>query len=116
MNEHLLFMLCSPDIEEAVVDWLLERDDIGGFTSVPASGHGSSSHAMSIAEQVVGRRRQTMFIVQADHMTALNLLESVLEHFGGTGLHYWLLPLAASGHLERNTVREVNGTTGKLED
>lgn len=100
MNQYLIYLICTPDMEEPMVDWLLERPDISGFTSLPARGHGSSSHAMSLAEQVAGRRRQTLFMIQSDEESAYALVEAVREEFSGSGLHYWMLPLAAQGHLE----------------
>ena len=40
MDQCLLVLIASPSIENAVVDWLLDRNDIPGFTSAPISGHG----------------------------------------------------------------------------
>ena len=57
MEQCLLVLVVKPSIENAVIDWLLEHDDISGFTSIPISGHGVSVHSMTIAEQVAGQKR-----------------------------------------------------------
>jgi len=47
----------SSNLEEDVVDLLLASDEIPGFQSYPTRGHGQVG-AMTIAEQVEGRRNQ----------------------------------------------------------
>lgn len=100
MERRLLYVLASPAIEEPMVDWLLRRPDVSGFTSIAAQGHGSSSHSMSVAEQVAGRRKQLLFLVETDAQTAAGIVEALTSEFSGSGLHYWLVPLEAAGHLE----------------
>lgn len=48
-------------MEHAVVDWLLDRDDVPEFTGIPVFGHGASASSMTAAEQVAGRQRRVMF-------------------------------------------------------
>ena len=57
MNENcLLNLVVTPEVEDAVADWLLEYPTVTGFSSYPISGHGSSEQRMTLAEQVAGRR------------------------------------------------------------
>lgn len=100
MERRLLYILASPAIEEAMVDWLLRHPDVTGFTSVAAQGHGSSTHSMSLAEQVAGRKKQLLFLVETDSHTAGGIIKSLHSEFSGSGLHYWLVPLEEAGHLE----------------
>ena len=95
----LLSLVISPEVEDAIVDWLLQQEQIGGFTSLQVSGHGSSPHSMSVSEQVAGRRRQVMFQLQLPLATAQDIVAAVRASFGGSGMHYWLMPVLASGHL-----------------
>lgn len=100
MQECLLVLIVTPQIENAMVDWLLDRDDVAGFTGITASGHGASVHSLSVAEQVAGRQRQVMFQLHLPQSVAEALIEAVRADFGGSGIHYWLMPLLASGHLQ----------------
>ena len=99
-SQTLLSLVVAPDIEDVIVDWLLERDEVSGFTSFPINGHGASLHAMSLAEQVAGRRRQILFQTHLSRVEAEILLGDLKHDFAGSGMHYWLLPLAAGGHLD----------------
>lgn len=100
MDEVLLTLITVPDIEETLVDWLLARDDISGFSSGAISGHGTQHARLSMAEQVSGRQRQALIQIQAPRATAETLLEELKRDFAGTGIHYWMAPLLAAGHLE----------------
>ena len=95
----LLNLVVTPAIEDAVSDWLLAHADVSGFSSHAISGHGSSEHAMSLAEQVAGRRRQVLFQTHLHCEIANKVLEAVKTEFSGSGMHYWLLPVLASGHV-----------------
>lgn len=100
MDECLLVLIVTPAIENAMVDWLLDREDVPGFTSLPINGHGASARSLSAAEQVAGRQRQVMFQLHLRHSTANALVEAIRRDFGGSGMHYWLMPVLASGHLQ----------------
>lgn len=95
----LLNLVVTPAIEDNVSDWLLARDDVAGFSSHAIAGHGSSEHAMSLAEQVSGRRKQVLFQLHLPCEIAYAVVESVKTDFKGSGVHYWLLPVLASGHV-----------------
>ena len=96
----LLSLVISPDVEDAVVDWLLEQEEISGFTSLPVSGHGASPHSMSLAEQVAGRRRQVMFQTYLYEAESVTVMKGLEEKFAGSGMHYWTTPVITSGHLD----------------
>lgn len=100
MEQCLLALIVTPSIENAVVDWLLEQNDITGFTSMPTNGHGVSSHSMTTAEQVVGRQKQIMFQMHLPEPVAREILLLAQQSFSGSGMHYWLSPVMASGHID----------------
>jgi hypothetical protein len=100
MSDCLLHLIVPTNIEDALVEWLLERDDVPGFSSLPVSGHGSSEHSMSLAEQVAGRTRRVLFLVQLPQAVAQRLLEQLRADFAGTGLHWWTLPVLGGGRLD----------------
>ena len=100
MADCLLHLICSPKVEDNLAEWLLERAEVPGFTSLPIAGHGSSEHSMSLAEQVAGRSRRVMFLLEIPEPAARALIAAVRADFSGSGLHYWLLPMLAAGHID----------------
>ncbi len=94
----LFTIIAPPTMEEELIDWLLMQPNISGFTSQTSHGHGSG-HAMSLAEQVTGRRRQITFWVELEKKLAESILADLKQTFSGSGLHYWLIPLAESGSI-----------------
>lgn len=100
MSDCLLNLIVPPQVEDALAEWLLERDDVPGFSSVPMAGHGSSEKSMTLAEQVAGRSRRVMFVTHLPSETAKALLDDLRTAFAGSGLHYWVLPVAEFGRLD----------------
>jgi hypothetical protein len=100
MTDCLLHLICSPTLEDSLAEWLLERAEVPGFTSLPISGHGSSERSMTLAEQVAGRSSRVLFMLELPEPTARALVEAVRAEFAGSGLHYWLLPMLAAGHID----------------
>ena len=100
MPDCLLHLIVSPQVEDALAEWLLEREDVPGFSSVPVSGHGSSEQSMTLAEQVAGRSRRVMFLLHLRNDTASALLHDLRQAFRGSGLHYWVVPVLEGGRLD----------------
>ena len=98
-SEILLSIITPPSVEESLVDWLLARDEVTGFTSFPVSGHGSSTHSMSLAEQVAGRQRKVLFQIHLPEPQALGLVEGLKRDLSNCGIHYWLTPLLGTGRI-----------------
>ena len=95
----LLSLITPPAIEGMVVDWLLEHNELSGFTSFEVDGHGSSVNSMSLSEQVRGRRREIMFQVYLDETLSKVIIEKLKADFSGTGIHYWIVPVVEQGRL-----------------
>ncbi|MCB1874781.1 MAG: DUF3240 family protein [Chromatiales bacterium] len=101
MNDQvLLVLLVGPALEETLVDWLLLQQGLSGFTTAAASGHGSAQETLTLAEQVTGRSRRVMFHLHLDKAQAQSMLDQLRQEFSGAGLHYWMVPLLAAGHLD----------------
>jgi len=98
-QEVLLVLIATPGMEDALVDWLLGRDEISGFTTQRLEGHSAAHQHLSIAEQVAGRKRQVMFHLHAPYGVMTALLEALRAEFAGAGLHYWLMPVLGAGTL-----------------
>jgi nitrogen regulatory protein PII len=96
----LISIVVSTAIEDTLVDWLLERDGVPGFTSMPINGHGSSVRSLSLKEQVSGSKRQILFQIYLPSEQARLIIEALKQDFMGSGLHYWLVPVEDAGRLE----------------
>ncbi|MDQ7015691.1 MAG: DUF3240 family protein [Gammaproteobacteria bacterium] len=96
----LMTLVSSPEVEESLLDWLLGRVEVSGFSSHKIDGHSRDHMHLSLAEQVSGRRRQVMFHIQLNYAVAETLLQELKESFPGMGVHYWLTPVMAAGRIE----------------
>jgi hypothetical protein len=100
MEQCILVLVVSPSIDNAMVDWLLDRDDIQGFTSASIYGHGDPHHTLSSAEKVSGRKKQVMFRMHLPKQTAQEIISSIKKFFKGASIHYWVTPMLLSGHID----------------
>lgn len=99
MKDYMLILVSVPELEEDIVDWLLERQEISGFTSNPIHGQSHEQRKLTIIEQVIGRQRRVMFHIHLKPDTLTPVLESLRKEFSGTGLDYWVIPVIESGRL-----------------
>lgn len=94
----LLFVISAPHaLEERVLDWLLEKNDIGLFSSASTALHGADVRSLRGAEKVSGRQRRTEFRVQLPSSRLDAITRALDGSFAGTDLHWFALPLAAAG-------------------
>ena len=100
MKPMLLTLIARPDVEEVVIDWLLGRGELTGFTGQAAYGHSREHGGFSLVEQVTGRQRRAMFHVQIDEGEVESLLAAMREELAGLGLRYWLTPMRETGVIE----------------
>lgn len=96
MSECIVVLVAPPSVEGVLVDWLLER--VPAFSSFPIAGHGSAHHDLSTAEQVEGRQAQVLFWVQLPLAEAEQMVQEAMSRFDHVKLHYWILPVSASGY------------------
>lgn len=99
MSDELLVLIASPVLEESLIDWLLEQDRVAGFSTAVLYGHSGDPQALSVAEQVTGRQRRVQFQIHIAAAAVEALLDELKREFGGSGLHYWRIPLRDAGHL-----------------
>lgn len=99
MSELCLTLLCSPAVEEKLLDLLLMSPEVTVFTSTVTAAHGRAVSSLNQAEQVMGRAvsSQVQVILAASSRTAL--LEDVRQQFTGTGLRYWVTPVVEAGEI-----------------
>jgi hypothetical protein len=98
-DEALVVLNVPPQLEEAVVDWLLERVGGAGFTSYKVSGHTTRHEDLSTAEQVSGRQQRQLFQVQIGADVVQGFLSDASDTLGTADIHYWVLPVMQTGRL-----------------
>src|SRR5690554_446716 len=92
----MLVLNVPPVLEEDLVDYLLGHPDIDGFTSFAAAGHGAAGSALSIAEQVTGRRKRVQFEI----IMASDRVDQVTDNLAvevGPDIVYWHVPITGLG-------------------
>lgn len=99
MERCMLMLYVPPAIEESIVDWLLERELLEGFSSAEVYGHGARQTGMSLLEQVTGRQRRVLFQIETSAAVMHGLIAALREQFAGTGLHYMVVPVAEAGQM-----------------
>lgn len=98
MADYALLTLIAPiGLEEVIVDWLFDNAPDQGFCSGPVNGHSASHDALSLSEQVSGRKRQIRFEIHAEEEAVRGMIERLGREFPGAGLHYWVTPLSGAG-------------------
>ena len=94
----LLILIAPPKLEEMLVDVLLQKTEISGFTTSNVSGHGSSHGGgavqLSLVEQVTGRQQRVQFMMHASLADLQSLIADLKDRFGKTDIHYILMPIA----------------------
>jgi hypothetical protein len=93
----LLILIAPVSLEEILVDLLLQKNELSGFTSSKVSGHGRY-HAegdvpLSMLEQVAGRQSRVQLMMHASFPVLEGLIAELKQTFKHTGMHYILLPI-----------------------
>jgi|APFre7841882724_1041349.scaffolds.fasta_scaffold14370_2 hypothetical protein len=95
----LLSLTVPPNLEEAIIDWLLSSESRSGFSSFPVNGHSSEARGLTLAEQVSGRKRNIRFEICRPKPEVDTLLEKLRQDFPKTGISYWVTPAENFGHV-----------------
>jgi hypothetical protein len=98
-DEVLITLTSSPDIEEAMLDWLLRFDPNIGYTTFPVHGHSSRQDGLTLAEKVAGRKRQLRYQMHLPQAELPRFLAELRRDFSGAGVHYWVSPVVDAGHV-----------------
>lgn len=98
MNTTMLVLNIPPEIEEDFVDYLLKLEGIPGFTSFRVHGHGEHA-ALSIAEQVTGRRARLRYELVLSEEQIPTLLGG-LQTEVGRDIIYWQQPVTNFGRIQ----------------
>lgn len=96
-SQQRLTLTIAPNLEDALSDYLLSLEEVGGFTSYPVRGHGENRQ-LSIAEQVTGRQKRVQFelILNAEQISTV--LDGLRDNVG-SDIFYWYQDVGGSGRL-----------------
>jgi hypothetical protein len=94
----LLLLNINPGLEEDLVDYLLAKDFIDGFTSYTVYGHGIHSD-MSLTEQVSGRRKRLQVEAILEKENVDELLAGLKQNVG-TDIVYWEQSISNKGRID----------------
>lgn len=97
MNTTMLVLNIPTELEEDLVDYLLSLEGIGGFTSFRVQGHGEHS-ALSVAEQVTGRRTRLRYEIVLQEPLVSGLVQGLAEGVG-SDIIYWQQPVTNFGRI-----------------
>ncbi|HCZ17657.1 MAG TPA: DUF3240 domain-containing protein [Candidatus Accumulibacter sp.] len=99
MPELCLTLLCSPAVEEKLLDLLLMSPNVTVFTSSATAAHGLDHENLDQMEQVLGRALATQVQVIIDAAEKATLLDTISQHLAGAGLRYWVTPVVEAGDI-----------------
>jgi hypothetical protein len=89
----------APSLEERMIDWLLERDDVATFTGYMTYAHGGDGRELSVAEQVSGRQERLELRVEVGAAASDAWLAALATDFAGADVDYHVTPILRSGRL-----------------
>lgn len=92
-----LVLVIAPDLEEELVTLLLEQPEVDGYTIVAVQGNGRPDN-MSLAEQVIGRRRRLRLELVLQTAAVEPLLQ-LLRHHLPPDTVYWIEAITGFGKL-----------------
>lgn len=98
--KHCLTAICTPDLEEKLLDCLLDQVGNEIFTSTPTFSHGTAHGRLSATESVLGRSRSVQVQILLDDTELDQMLLLLGQQFAGTGLRYWVMPLSQAGEVQ----------------
>lgn len=102
-EQGLLILIAPLSLEETLVDILLQKPEISGFTASYVSGHGrelaESMTLLSMVEQVSGRQKRVQFMMHAEFSQLRTLIKEFKQVYGNMGLHYILMPVTEAQSL-----------------
>ena len=96
-SQQRLTLTITPNLEDALSDYLLSLEEVGGFTSYPVRGHGENRQ-LSIAEQVTGRQKRIQFELILATEDVPRVLGGLKQHVGGD-IFFWYQDINGSGRL-----------------
>lgn len=96
-ERQLITIIVTPNIEETVVDWLLERPGVERFVSYQVKSYNKDHSDYSPIERVTGWKRKIALRVlfPADMMS--DVIRDLKHQFANSGIYYRVTPFLDDG-------------------
>jgi len=108
MNKQQLLTIIIPiPLKNTLIDVLIAYQDISGFTMTKVAGFSRQHSRYNVQEQVVGYRNFYRLEVTLNNTQVKPLLHYLCQFKGHYSLRYWVLPLADTGVIERESDCEL---------
>jgi len=98
MSAHYLLSLEVPkNLEDALQDCLMNQKFECEVASFSLEGLTGDADNLTLLEQVSGRKKKVVFLVEATSDEITQCLSKIRSDFSGKGLSYRVMPLERSG-------------------
>lgn len=98
-EQGLLILLTHIKLEESLIDFLLEHNEIRQFTSSVVHRYANNQVTLTISEQVSGRQQRLQWLVYGNTKELANIVKELQTKYRGADCHYYLLPVNEAGVL-----------------
>ncbi|MEZ4293106.1 MAG: hypothetical protein R3E53_22250 [Myxococcota bacterium] len=102
MQDTLVTLIATLELEETLVDWLLDRD-YRGFTTFDCAATASSPACSRLPSRTFGAPDPGRLLAGNAPSGGAEPVERLGVDLAGAGLHYWLTPLLAAGRIGGST-------------
>jgi hypothetical protein len=100
MNNLCMLSINIPiEVEDSMIDWLLEQEEVEGFNSIKIHGHGTHEIHMALFEKVTGKSQRIMYQTHLSKENAQSILSKLKRDFAKNDIHYMVFPLLEAGNL-----------------
>jgi hypothetical protein len=96
----ILTLVCSPELDEKLLDQLLITCPSVVFTSQEVASHGLAHQLFNPAELVMGRSKSVQVQILLTSRELEELMIILRDEFNDVGLRYWIIPVADSGEIK----------------
>lgn len=96
-ERQLITIIVTPNIEDTVVDWLLEKPGIERFVSYQVKSYNKDHSDYSPIERVTGWKRKTALRVLFPTEQMPAVIAELKAKFANSGIYYRITPFLEEG-------------------
>lgn len=98
-ERQLITIIVTPNIEETIVDWLLEKPGVERFVSYQVKSYNKDHSDYSPLERVTGWKRKTAVRVLFPTDQMPEVIRELKLQFANSGIYYRVTPFLDDGIL-----------------
>jgi len=96
-ERQLLTIIVTPNIEDTLVDWLLEKPGVERFVSYQVKSYNKDHSDYTPLERVTGWKRKTALRVLFPTEQMPHVIQELKTTFANSGIYYRLTPFLDEG-------------------